>query len=164
MGNGIVTGSDDTTARVWDAASGGMLSAPLKHRDSVWFAQFSPDGTRIVTACGDKNARVWDARTGQLLMEPFAYRALASSIQFSRDGKKIFGAPDVWDAQNGQPLNSPANAVQFSVDGQLAFTASKDGRVWNAETVQPLTEPWKQMGSLRSTCFSPDGRRLITLD
>ena len=37
------------------------------HEDTVWSAQFSPDGTRIVTASDDKTARVWDAATGKLL-------------------------------------------------------------------------------------------------
>ena len=41
-----VTASDDKSARVWDARTGKPVTEPLKHRDEVRTAAFSPDGTK----------------------------------------------------------------------------------------------------------------------
>ena len=49
------------TARVWDAASGKPIGAPMKHESGVLSAKFSPDGQRVVTASKDGTARLWDA-------------------------------------------------------------------------------------------------------
>ena len=51
----MVTASGDNTARVWDAATGRPLGAPLTHQDKVWSAAFSPDGARVVTASRDQH-------------------------------------------------------------------------------------------------------------
>ena len=41
----MVTASDDTTARVWDAATGKELHTLAGHTGGVNSAAFSPDGT-----------------------------------------------------------------------------------------------------------------------
>ena len=45
----IVSGSDDGTVRVWDAASGAELLVLRGHEGLVVPAAFSPDGARIVS-------------------------------------------------------------------------------------------------------------------
>jgi WD40 repeat protein len=46
-GSRIVTASQDSTARIWDAASAKEI-AVLRHENGVTSAAFSPDGSRIV--------------------------------------------------------------------------------------------------------------------
>ncbi len=46
---GIVTASQDKTARVWDAKTGSQLALLSGHEGVVIAAAFSPDGQRIVT-------------------------------------------------------------------------------------------------------------------
>src|SRR6202030_2737367 len=60
----IVTTSSDTTARIWDTATGEAIA--VLHGD-VWqvCAAFSPDGTRIVTTSSDNAERTWDIATGK---------------------------------------------------------------------------------------------------
>jgi dipeptidyl aminopeptidase/acylaminoacyl peptidase len=55
-------------------------------------------------------------------------------------------------------------SAQFSPDGKRIVTASSDNtaRVWDAESGQPLTEPLKHNGRVRSAQFSPDGRQIVT--
>ena len=64
-GTRIVTGSDDRTAKVWDARTGTPLLELKGHTSLVTSVAFSPDGSRIVTGSEDRTARVWDARTGR---------------------------------------------------------------------------------------------------
>ena len=66
-GTRIVSGSEDKTAKVWDARTGTTLLDLKGHTGEVTSVAFSPDGTRIVTGSLDKTAKVWDARTGATL-------------------------------------------------------------------------------------------------
>jgi len=81
-GGRIVTGSDDNTARVWDAASGSSLHVLEGHANSVITASFSPDGARIVTGSWDNTSRVWNV--------------VPRIAETSVDGKKI-----TWRLQSG---------------------------------------------------------------
>jgi WD40 repeat protein len=61
-GRRIVSGSGDTTVRLWDADTGAAVSDPLTgHTDAVESVAFDPDGTRIVSAAADKTLRLWPA-------------------------------------------------------------------------------------------------------
>jgi len=87
---------------VWDAQTGRAMTAPLKHGDYLWAAEFSPDGEQVVTASQDKTARVWDAETGLPLTEPLKHNSAVLSAHFSPDGERIVtisanGTAHVWD-------------------------------------------------------------------
>jgi WD40 repeat protein len=58
-GTKLATASSDTTAWLWDAATGQPLGAPMKHDGLVVAVAFSPDGTKLATASDDKTARLW---------------------------------------------------------------------------------------------------------
>merc|ERR1711903_216571 len=64
-GTRIVSGSEDKTVRVWDAASGEAVWTGEGHGEGVWSVAYSPDGTRIVSGSEDKTVRVWDAASGE---------------------------------------------------------------------------------------------------
>ena len=70
----VVSGSDDETVRVWDAATGTPLGNPFTgHTDEVsTVAVGQLDGrTVVVSGGGDGTVRVWDAATGDPVGEPF---------------------------------------------------------------------------------------------
>ena len=54
--------------------------------------------------------------------------------------------------------------AHFSPDGLWIVTASSDhtARVWDAQTGQPLTEPFRHGAKVCSAQFSPDGRQIVT--
>ena len=64
-GTRVVTASDDSSARIWDALTGEPLIEPMKHDSAVLSAQFSADRKLIVTASVGRTALIWDARTGR---------------------------------------------------------------------------------------------------
>jgi WD40 repeat protein len=159
-GKRIVTASLDKTARLWDAATGQSIGAPLRgHEDAVESAAFSPNGERIVTASDDKTARLWDAATGQPIGEPLkGHEDAVLSAAFSPDGTRIVTASQdktarLWDAATGQPIGAPfrghtdfVSSAAFSPDGKRIVTASDDrtARLWDAATGQPIGEPLRR--------------------
>ncbi|CCA77365.1 related to WD40-repeat protein (notchless protein) [Serendipita indica DSM 11827] len=107
-GSQIVSGSDDNTIRLWDAATGQAVGEPLRgHESEVSAVGFSPDGSQIVSGSWDKTIRLWDAATGQAVGEPL--RGHESAVR----------------------------AVGFSPDGSQIVSGSEDNtiRLWNTETV-----------------------------
>lgn len=61
-GRYIVSGSEDTTVRVWDAATREQVGEPLQgHTAWVNSVAYSPDGRYIVSGSFDETVRVWDA-------------------------------------------------------------------------------------------------------
>jgi WD40 repeat protein len=66
-GTQVVSGSDDKTVRLWDAATGAALQTLEGHSRFVSSAAFSPDGTQVVSGSYDETVRLWDAATGSAL-------------------------------------------------------------------------------------------------
>ena len=48
-GKQVLTGSEDKTARLWDAQSGKELRTFTGHTDWVMSVAFSPDGKQVLT-------------------------------------------------------------------------------------------------------------------
>ena len=62
----VLTASLDRTAKLWDAASGKLITS-LEHQNAVLRAVFSPDGAWILTASVDNSAKLWDAASCKLI-------------------------------------------------------------------------------------------------
>jgi WD40 repeat protein len=184
-GKRVVTGGEDDTARLWDAASGQPLGEPMRHRGPICAVAFSPDSKRVVTGSYDDTARLWDAASGQPLGPPMKHGGTVYALAFSPDGQRVVTGGDdstarLWDAASGRPLGAPmrhgrtVRAVAFSPDGKWVvtggeddttrFTVGADGtaRLWDAASGRPLGAPMKHGGTVYAAAFSPDGKRVVT--
>ena len=83
-GKRVVTGSYDTTARVWDLSGATPAATALEgHRSRVTSVAFSPDGKRVVTGSDDNTARVWDTPPVEELI-PLARAALIRCLTIAQ--------------------------------------------------------------------------------
>jgi hypothetical protein len=171
----LATGSEDHTARVWDARTGERLVECKGHTGIVWSVAFSPDSLRLATASGQKAARVWDAQSGQPLLECEGHTTTVSSVAFSPDGLRLAtgshdGSARVLDGRTGERLveckgrTAFVTSVSFSPDGLHLATGSGDAtaRVWDAQSGQPLLECKWHRNLVICVAFSPDSLRLAT--
>ena len=66
-GQRIVTGSEDKTAKVWDAVEGQELFTLKGHDGRVFSATWSPNGKRIATAGADGISQIYTTDMDELL-------------------------------------------------------------------------------------------------
>jgi WD40 repeat protein len=60
-GRRLVSGGNDKTIKVWDAAMGTELLTLRGHRDGVTCVAFSRDGRLLISGSRDKTIRLWDS-------------------------------------------------------------------------------------------------------
>ena len=70
-GRWVASGSSDSTARVWEAATGREV-ARMEHEGSVIAVAFSPDGRWVASGSTDETTRVWLWRPEDLIAEACA--------------------------------------------------------------------------------------------
>jgi WD40 repeat protein/DNA-binding SARP family transcriptional activator len=149
-GTRLATISQDTTVRLWDAATGHLESTLTVNVSAGTDVAFSPDGTRLVTAGQDGSVgtvKVWDVASGQQLLtlgdgSTTSTSSLIARVTFSPDGKRLAtagsdGVTTLWDAATGRAMititqrmadgETPkmSSGVAFSPDGLRLATASK---------------------------------------
>ncbi|KAF8578326.1 WD40 repeat-like protein [Ramaria rubella] len=177
-GKYIVSGSWDTTVRVWDTETGQAVSVPFEgHSSWVTSVAFSPDGKHIASGSDDKTIRVWDAETGQAVGASFdGHSGTVTSVAFSPNGKHIIsGSWDtticIWDVETGQAVSAPfeghsgwVTSVAFSPDGKYIVSGSDDEtlRVWDAETGKASVSFEGHSNHITSVAFSPDGKYIAS--
>ncbi|MEP7136923.1 MAG: protein kinase [Chloroflexota bacterium] len=176
----IATGSQDGTAKIWDAITGKeLLTIKATTEGDAGNVDFSPNGKLLATGGGDKIARIWDVSTGKELLALKGHLAGVYHVAFSPDGNRLAtasndGTVKLWDVVTGREiltLSEEAGTtvywVAFSPDGLKVVTANSNGRdgwgrVWSLDTGQILfTLPGSYIIA-RSASFSPNGAYIVT--
>jgi hypothetical protein len=103
-GTRIVSGSEDKTLRIWDAATGTSLQTLEGHESWVWSVAWNPAGTRIVSGSGDKTLRIWDAATGTSLQTLEGHEGGVTSVSWNPAGTRIVSSSEdntlrIWESR-----------------------------------------------------------------
>ncbi len=134
----IVSGSADRTLRIWEAASGEQLGAPLTgHTDGVSAVALGRiDGREmIVSGSADRTVRIWDAASGKEVSVLSGHTDGVSAVALGGvDGREIIvsGSADrtvrIWDAASGKEVA----VLSGHTDGVSAVAL---GRVYGREII-----------------------------
>ena len=150
-GTRVVTTSNDTTARVWDAASGQPVGPPLEHANQLRDATFW-GGDRVVTASADRTAHVWNLTDRSRGSRSFGHAGIVNSVALSADGRWLVTASNdstarVWDVATRETVAilsghvDVLNSASFSSEPKPRIvTAGADGsaRVYTCEVCADL--------------------------
>jgi WD40 repeat protein len=173
-GRFVLTGSNDWTAALWDAATGRLIRSLVGHKGGVDSVAFSSHGRFVLTGSMDGTARLWDASTGRQIHVFEGRKAPAVMVAFSPDGRRVLTGSDtakLWDAETGKQIRSfeghtaSVTSVGFSPDGRRVVTGSEDdtARLWDAETGQQIRIfEGRYSEEIHSAVLSPDGRFVLT--
>jgi len=101
-GKYVLTGSDDGTARIWNAETGQCIKILEGHAGWVNSCSFSSDGKYVLTCSDDKTARIWNTETGECLRVLKGHTLGIDFCSFSPDGKYVVTVSNdktarVWD-------------------------------------------------------------------
>ena len=170
----------DTTARLWDVASGREIRRFQGHSSRVTSVAFSPDGRLALTGSWDATARLWDIATGRQIRQFQGHAKALYAVAFSPDGHlALTGSSDatarLWDVPSGKEIRrleahaGEVNAVAFSPDGHRAVTGDRNTTaLWDLSTGQEIWhtefDPKVEVlnAAISSVAFSPDGRWVLT--
>jgi len=86
-GKSLVTGSWDTTLRLWDTASGKLLRDLVGHNAPVQSAAISPDGKTLASGDAEGAVMLFNFATGERLAALKAHTDRCFGLAFSPNGK-----------------------------------------------------------------------------
>jgi hypothetical protein len=109
-GTRLASASNDTTLRIWDAATGENLHILEGHTGGVNTLAWHPTGTRLASVSGspDVTLRIWDAETGENLLIIEGLRGM-HTIAWNPLGTRLATAgaelhPFVWESRRQEAV------------------------------------------------------------
>jgi serine/threonine protein kinase/WD40 repeat protein len=138
----------------------------------MWWATFSPDGSRIATA-DDRAAQIWDATSYRLLFT-LPHGCEVYQAIFSADGTRLVTVARtmvrIWDARSGVLLHdlkagrgqTPSDFYRGAVSSDGRFVAAMDAggtlaSVWDVELGTLVARLHNQGGDFPNLAFGADG-------
>jgi hypothetical protein len=133
-GGHVVSGSSDSTVRLWDLRRKNCRSTFKGHSGGVTCVRFSPDGSQVVSGSEDGRIKIWDLNAGKLLQE-FHHKGVSAIEYHPNDFLMCSVGKDkcirMWDVDQmelvcnstKQPFN--ASCVRFDRSGNNLLTVSE---------------------------------------
>ncbi len=151
-GEYLLTAGRDGVARLWDIASGKVITAFRGHLGQVTRVAFSPTGRQIATTSTDQTARLWNLDTGRTIAALAAHTGVVNDAAFSPDGALLVtGGADrtlrVWDLASGVlltasiRLNAVVSRVVFLGGGEVGVLTTDGAERLDLRTGQSVG-PW----------------------
>ncbi|CAG0912560.1 unnamed protein product [Notodromas monacha] len=141
--NRIISGSDDSTLKVWSVATGRgtCLMTLVGHTGGVWSCQMA--GSIVVSGSTDRTLRVWNAETGECIHTLYGHASTVRCMCL-HGNEVVSGSRDatlrVWDIETGQCRHllvghvAAVRCVQYN--GTLVVSGAYDCtiKIWDAAT------------------------------
>jgi WD40 repeat protein/serine/threonine protein kinase len=170
----VCGGSNDTSVRLWELATGKCLRIFEGHEDGVRVVTITPDGQRAVSGSLDKTVRIWDLATGECLQILKEQEDPVNALAVTSDGQSILagGGKELrfWDLKTGKYLRrfrghkDEINTIAITPDGRFVVSGSRDKtlRLWELATGRHVRTLAGHVSSVTTLAVTPDGRFAIS--
>lgn len=187
-GRFAITASEDKTARVWDLASGALLStfrppSSPGNDGKLFAAAIAPDASSYAVAGWSAGNDVYlvGRSDGRIMHRITGLPNVVTHLSFSPDGKmlvvglwgkhgiRVFSTLNAWqgahELQGDANFSGEVNSSAWSPNGKELVVSSADGylRAYEATAVGVklfASNPSVGAGAPHGLAFSPDGRKL----
>lgn len=171
----LLSGSEDTTIRLWSLQIWSCVVIFKGHMFPVWDIKFSPLGYYFASAGSDRIARLWATDNYQPLRVFAGHFSDVDCIQFHPNSNYIAtGSSDrrvcVWDCVSGNHVRlmtghkSPIYSLAFSICGRYLASAGSDCKVliWDLAHGHLVAELAAHEKPIHSLTFSRCGNLLVS--
>jgi len=168
-------------AELRDAATGRVLRRFEGHRDLLYDAELSPDGSLLATAGYDMAVKVWKVADGSLHWENTVHNGAVFDLAWHPEGAVLASASadetvKLWRAADGMRLDTlsqpqaEVSRVLFSPTGDRVIAAGRDKRihVWELSSLtEPAINPaiyarFAHESPVTAVAISADGNHLLS--
>jgi WD40 repeat protein len=175
-GRYLLSLSQPSQAKVWDATAGRLIGTLKQHQAPITSATFSHDGQHVVTTSYDRTARIWEASTARLISTLDRHPSLLDTALYSPDDSLLLtlgvdATARLWDPASGKLLRElPGGArrpATFSPDGSMLVTTQilQDAKhliVFRDTATGRVVRALEGHQGIRDAQFSRNGERLVT--
>jgi len=188
-GERLLTWSDDSTAQVWNVATGEPYCEPMRHTNRVIHAEARAlaGGEIFLTTMSHLKSRTSDTQTGSAQVwrvpaqQDYTSRWFSTDPgahdgdRLSHDGRlaaiaKTTQEVFIYDTATGKVVGGPlavnggAWALMLTPDSKRLVATTSRGQVsvWSIPGGQLVDEPWQRPTTFQPAEMSSDGKRFVT--
>ena len=160
----LVSGSSDSTVKLWDVQTGGVMKTFSGHTNTILSVSISADCTTIASGSADATLRLWNTKSGECY-HSIECTGFPSNMSLSPTDPYhiiaiVSGEVLQWDI-NGHQVKHPykGSCVAFSSDGTLlVFCHQGTATVQNSNSGAVVTKFQSVSSDYMHCCFSPDNK------
>lgn len=166
-GDTLVSGSYDSTVRVWSISTGEPTHILTGHSQKVYSVVLDHERNRCISGSMDSLVKIWDLATGACLHTLEGHSLLVGLLDL-RDDRLVSAAADstlrIWDPENGKCRNTlmaHTGAITcFQHDGHKVISGSeKTVKMWDVKTGECVQDLLTELSGVWQVKF--DERRCI---
>ncbi|KAL6408264.1 Cell division control protein 4 [Ilyonectria robusta] len=166
-GDTLVSGSYDSTVRVWRISTGEALHVLHGHSQKVYSVVLDHERNRCISGSMDSLVKIWDLATGACLHTLEGHSLLVGLLDL-RDDRLVSAAADstlrIWDPENGKCRNTlmaHTGAITcFQHDGRKVISGSeKTVKMWDVRTGECVQDLLSDLSGVWQVKF--DERRCV---
>ncbi|KAF2967249.1 hypothetical protein GQX73_g6349 [Xylaria multiplex] len=161
----LLTGSYDSSIRLWSLGSGSLVRTFLGHTAGIRALQF--DSSKIVSGSLDETIKIWNCQTGQCLLtisnhnDALLGLHLVGKVLASSSMDKTI---KIWNFEGKEAFTlrghkDGVNSVSMDTTSRTLISASDDFtlRLWDLDTRQCIRVFEGHCGQVQRALFSPVG-------
>lgn len=166
-GDTLVSGSYDSTVRVWKISTGETVHRLHGHTMKVYSVVLDHKRNRCISGSMDNMVKIWSLETGSLLYNLEGHTSLVGLLDLQSD-RLVSAAADstlrIWDPETGQcksMLSAHTGAITcFQHDGQKVISGSdRTLKMWDVRTGECVRDLLTDLSGVWQVKF--DGRRCV---